>query len=1755
VTAPQADGADRISGTADSPLRASAAASGLAIVLLVGLLLRLTIAYVLLPGSGFATDIGAYAAWTQRLFEIGPGGFYAPGYFADYPPGYLYILWIGGHLLAPLKGGNIADVPADVLKLGPMIADVLIALVIYLLVRSWTAARRNSTRLGLIAAAIYLFNPITWYDSAVWGQTDAVGTLVLLLGMAALIRGNPEGASVATVLAALIKPQFGIVLAPVVAAVLIRRYLLQPGTAPRNPVLAPAPLRGWLSREQGPLRIVTSAAISLALLLALLAPFNLDLVSFLQLFVGTASGYPYLSVNAYNPWALLGAGGTQPLASGGGWSSDTVPFLGPLPAVVVGGVMLAAGFAAGFARAIWRDDRRSIVIVTAFLALAFFVLPTRVHERYMFPIFGLLPLLAVVDRRWLWATVVLSIGAFINLHGILTIPLYATPNLANMAFGELFRSPLGVLASVAFTMAGFAFICWQMRPAALREVDPFVPPVVRRLRRQVASPAPAPAPALAAVSASIQSDTEPDQVDAGPVPEAAVDEDLGPETERGPTVWQRLGAWLGTASIRRDRSALLVNETGGRLDRRDLFLVLLVFAGSLLLRTYRLEVPYGFHFDEVYHARTAIEFLQDWRYDMPHSIYEFTHPHVAKYMMALGIEALGDNQVTGVSDLGVPVKAAATETRWSPPDAPDERDGDRLYVVTDSDVRIYDLMTRGLVATFPGAFTSVAVDQGSHTLFLGEAGGAIWQLPTSELDQVRAVPSADLSIAPEPFAQAVGLSGDLARLVATDDRLVGVSGGGTLVSLDLASGAQTGKTTLVQPTAVAGIASRDVVTVDPTAVSDPAALAARLANLLGDDSSRIRGLLTTASGPIAVAGWIDKKADSIQSGIDDGSLAGVSLQNGSAVAVGTSSGIVLLDAESLGTLKSFPTQAPVGGLDVVTRGLDQPTIYAATGKELLTVRLPNDGTPSLGDSVPMPNSVTQVFFDSATTMVHVLGTTQDGTAPTIYVVEPTIYVVEPRGNSVFADARLSYQPVAVVLDVQQQRPAEDRNDLLAFSATGQLSTVDIGSNQFAFRFPGVLLGALMAACIYLLARFLFRRRSVALIVSLLVLADGMFFANARIAMNDTYVAFFIVAALTVFVPIWLGRWRNRWAVAGGLLLVGLLLGLALASKWVGLYAMGGVALLVLLRSALGRWIALLAMIGMTGLLGYIAITPNPTVTNPQINYPFLGLMVALTTALAIGIALRPVRLTRDELRLLVVGPIAVGLPLLAYGAYRLVAGSPPEVEGAFPPSRLAALGGAAIVLGVLVLAVAWWFGRRGRGPLASVPAETTDEPASPPPPRGWLRPGSGFLGLPWLLALGAILLIPLVVYVISYVPWIELGNRWTADFPPGHTGQTFLDLQKSMYDYHNFLRATHPASSPWWAWPFDLKPVWFEQTDYANGTIAVIYDTGNIVSFWLAIPAVAWVCWEAWRRRSLALTFLVVAIASLWLPWARIDRATFQYHIFTTLPFSFLALAYFLAELWHGPSPRTWMLARAAAALAVIGAPLLWLLRLPLCGIARTEQVNKGTEVCAQLSRQLTITDVQLVGLVLAVGGLAAAGVLFYAGLRATGERSVRRSLLLPVSFSVALLGVVIVALGAGLPGNPIIKAEVQAEEPALAALVLLAVPAYFVLRATDPRRFVVGVLSAAVVWFVVFYPNIASLPVPAPLSQIHLGLLPTWNWGFQFGVNLDEPNRAGPDLVGVTMLMVAVAVLATAAAYAARSWAAERRAQKSEVSASPEAA
>src|SRR4030067_2066673 len=84
-----------------------------------------------------------------------------------------------------------------------------------------------------------------------------------------------------------------------------------------------------------------------------------------------------------------------------------------------------------------------------------------------------------------------------------------------------------------------------------------------------------------------------------------------------------------------------------------------------------------------------------------HNIYEWTHPHLAKYAMALGIVAWGEDRTAASSELGIPVRSAAVEPRWDEPSTGGQVAGDRLWVATGGEGRAYDLGTRALVTTLP----------------------------------------------------------------------------------------------------------------------------------------------------------------------------------------------------------------------------------------------------------------------------------------------------------------------------------------------------------------------------------------------------------------------------------------------------------------------------------------------------------------------------------------------------------------------------------------------------------------------------------------------------------------------------------------------------------------------------------------------------------------------------------------------------------------------------------------------------------------------------------------------------------------------------------------------------------------------------------------------------------------------------------------------------------------------------------------------
>ncbi len=393
-------------GTAGSDTISDARRGVPALLLLLGAGLALRAALALqLPGSGFGVDLNAFRFWADNLADQGPFGFYARPFFHDYTPGYLYVLWLIGIV------GNAVGGIGDLIKIPAILADLAVAWV----VRDLVVELGGSRTRALAAAAVVLFTPLTWFDSVIWGQVDSVGLVFLLLGLRDLWRDHPERSALWAATAAVVKPQLGI-LVPIVAVVVIRRALIgqpadvdageadpeaadadeaQAGAA--TPSTAAGDATSTTPRRPYPWwRIVTTGLTGLLTAVVLSAPFGLSLPDLLHQVAETAGGYPWLTVNAYNPWALVSHDGAG-LAASGQWLCDAITtsaagtsegtpcppgmetLIGPFWAVAVGGALLVLATLAVLAVVARRPDRRTILVGLTVLAIAFFVLPTRVH--------------------------------------------------------------------------------------------------------------------------------------------------------------------------------------------------------------------------------------------------------------------------------------------------------------------------------------------------------------------------------------------------------------------------------------------------------------------------------------------------------------------------------------------------------------------------------------------------------------------------------------------------------------------------------------------------------------------------------------------------------------------------------------------------------------------------------------------------------------------------------------------------------------------------------------------------------------------------------------------------------------------------------------------------------------------------------------------------------------------------------------------------------------------------------------------------------------------------------------------------------------------------------------------------------------------------------------------------------------------------------------------------------------------------------
>jgi hypothetical protein len=400
----------------------------------------------------------------------GPGPYYESAGFADYPPGFLLVLWPLGLLSLQLAPDDPSTVRL-LSKLPAILADMALAITAYLVVR-----QAAGERAGLVAAALYTFNPITWFDSAIWGQVDALGALFLFLTVFSLGTRYSELSVLLGTLAILTKPQY-IIVAPVIALILIRRHVFRPSDpADETPNKRDGPFH-LVRRFPDYRRLATSILAGLVPACAILALFRQTPLDFVNHMRATADQYSYLSVNAFNPWAaftvLRGGDIVNPLETFP-WIFDGIQILWGTTAYSMGLALFVTSVAVATGCLWRRDDKVALWICVSVVALAFFVLPTRIHERYAFPFFALALPLAATSNRWLAAYIVLAVATFANMYAV-----YSLPTLANVGsyrpeiLDATLFSGFGIVAISMVHTVGLLWVFWELgrstKPSRERE--------------------------------------------------------------------------------------------------------------------------------------------------------------------------------------------------------------------------------------------------------------------------------------------------------------------------------------------------------------------------------------------------------------------------------------------------------------------------------------------------------------------------------------------------------------------------------------------------------------------------------------------------------------------------------------------------------------------------------------------------------------------------------------------------------------------------------------------------------------------------------------------------------------------------------------------------------------------------------------------------------------------------------------------------------------------------------------------------------------------------------------------------------------------------------------------------------------------------------------------------------------------------------------------------------------------------------------
>lgn len=176
-------------------------------------------------------------------------------------------------------------------------------------------------------------------------------------------------------------------------------------------------------------------------------------------------------------------------------------------------------------------------------------------------------------------------------------------------------------------------------------------------------------------------------------------------------------------------------------------------------------------------------------------------------------------------------------------------------------------------------------------------------------------------------------------------------------------------------------------------------------------------------------------------------------------------------------------------------------------------------------------------------------------------------------------------------------------------------------------------------------------------------------------------------------------------------------------------------------------------------------------------------------------------------------------------------------------------------------------------------------------------------------------LIPLVIYLLSYIPYFAYAKY---DNLKDYLVAVWK-AQTGMFSYHSEpgRGMDHPFYSPWYEWPLNKRPMYYASPSYITtpGYSYAIWCFGNPAVWCAGLVGIAYVLYRYGKRHYYALPgqdaqlhldasdnvvtmpVLIVATLAQFLPWVLVPRGTYIYHYFATTPFLMLSVSVMLHEL------------------------------------------------------------------------------------------------------------------------------------------------------------------------------------------------------------------------------------------------------------------